>query len=138
MFVTSYGKRYALILIVLSVYLYHNLWLNFILETFEFRKYNRGNNSLLYGKIWKSSCKLCLFLFKLTVDKIFIIVIKSISKVIIESIFQTFTRENRGKKIFALRSGLNAIVSGTMVGVKHSIILVKLLSYLFIFLNQLS
>lgn len=60
------------------------------------------DNNRQEGKI-KIIYKHCHFLSDLILDRIYIIVIKSISKVTVESIPQTFTRENR-------KFALNAIV----------------------------
>lgn len=60
------------------------------------------DNNFQEGTI-KIIYKHCCFLSDLVVDRIYIIVIKSISKATMESIPQTFTRENR-------KFALNAIV----------------------------
>ena len=81
------------------------------------------DNNCHEGKI-KTIYKHCHFLLDWIVDKIYIIVIKRISKVTMESIFQTFTRENRK---FALNAIVNTTANETAVGVKCALVLVKLL-----------
>lgn len=83
------------------------------LETFEFCKCTRGDGSLLYDKIWKSIHKYCLFHLDFTVSEVYITVIRNISRSYNREHFANLQkRKNRGRKLFALKSGLNDTVSG--------------------------